>query len=291
MSTEKANSFDRQLAFSRTIGFVTPDELRSLRGKTVAIAGLGGVGGSHLLTLTRLGVGRFHLAEFDSYGVENFNRQVGANMSTVGKKKLDVMVEMARQINPELEITAFPDGVNAQNVDDFLKGVDVYVDGLDYFVFKTRSLVFKACEQKRIPAVTAGPIGMSTALMSFMPGQMSFHDYFQWKDDDTDVALGVKFLVGLSPSLPHRRYLVDPSSINFKSKKGASTPMGCELCAGVMGCEVLKILLNRGKILAAPYSLQFDGYLNQFFKKRILFGNRNPLQQFKIRMGIRMLSR
>ena len=51
--------FAYSTAFSRNIGWVTMAEQEALRGKRIAIAGLGGVGGSHLLTLARLGVGHF----------------------------------------------------------------------------------------------------------------------------------------------------------------------------------------------------------------------------------------
>jgi len=67
--------FNYEQAFSRNVGWVTRDEQHRLRGKRVAIAGLGGVGGSHLLTLTRLGIGAFHIADFDTFAIENFNRQ------------------------------------------------------------------------------------------------------------------------------------------------------------------------------------------------------------------------
>jgi tRNA A37 threonylcarbamoyladenosine dehydratase len=50
------NAFSYEQAFSRNIGWVTPAEQQVLRGKRVAIAGGGGVGGVHLLTLARLGV-------------------------------------------------------------------------------------------------------------------------------------------------------------------------------------------------------------------------------------------
>ncbi|MFC1684967.1 ThiF family adenylyltransferase, partial [Pseudomonadota bacterium] len=53
--------FDYNDAFSRNIGWLRPEEQEVLRSKRVAIAGLGGVGGSHLLTLTRLGIGGFHI--------------------------------------------------------------------------------------------------------------------------------------------------------------------------------------------------------------------------------------
>src|SRR6478609_1414031 len=99
--------FDYDVAFSRNLGWVTPGEQQALRGKRVAIAGLGGVGGLHLLALARLGVGRFHLAEFDRFELANFNRQVGASMASLGLPKLEVMITLARNINPELEIVPF----------------------------------------------------------------------------------------------------------------------------------------------------------------------------------------
>jgi glutathione-regulated potassium-efflux system protein KefB len=75
--------FNYEQAFSRNIGWVTQAEQQQLRGKRVAIAGGGGVGGVHLLTLARLGVSRFHIADFDSFDIANFNRQVGAMMSAI----------------------------------------------------------------------------------------------------------------------------------------------------------------------------------------------------------------
>ena len=78
--------FDYNTAFSRNIGWVTEAEQDALRHKKVAIAGLGGVGGSHLLTLARLGVGAFSIADFDTFDVVNFNRQAGAMVSTTPAK-------------------------------------------------------------------------------------------------------------------------------------------------------------------------------------------------------------
>lgn len=285
------NGFDRNRAFSRTLGFVSPEELSLLEGKTIAIAGLGGVGGNHLLTLTRLGVGGFHLSDFDVFELENFNRQAGANLRTIGKKKLEVMADLAQQINPELRMALFSEGIQSSNIDRFLDGVDVYVDGLDFFAFKTRIAVFEACRNKGIPAVTVGPIGMGAALMNFLPGKMSFLDYFQFKENDSDEALAVKLLVGITPSLAHTSYVVDPRFVDFKKKRGPSTPMACEICAGILGTEVLKILLGRGKVHCAPTSILFDAYQNHLYKRWIPFGNRNPLQKLKIHLGLRQLRR
>jgi molybdopterin/thiamine biosynthesis adenylyltransferase len=277
-------------AFSRNLGWVTLAEQQVLRTKRVAIAGLGGVGGLHLTTLARLGVGSFALAESDSFEVANFNRQFGATMSSVGRPKLDVMVEMARDINPELDIRVFAHGVNADNVVDFLSGVDVYVDGLDFFAFEARRITFAACAKLGVPATTAAPLGMGVALLNFLPSGMTFEEYFQL-DGQPEHEQALRFLLGLSPTLLQRPYLVDPSRVDLDSGRGPSTVMACQLCAGVAATEVLKILLKRGKVRAAPYGFHFDAYRNKAVKTWRPLGNRNPVQRLALAIARRQLSR
>src|SRR5471032_1391530 len=173
-------SFSYQQAYARNIGWVTLAEQSVLRGKRIAIAGMGGVGGVHLLTLARLGVGAFHIADFDTFDIANFNRQAGAMMSTLGQPKVEVMARMTLDINPELQIRQFPNGVHAGNLADFLDGVDLYVDGLDFFAFPARQATFAMCAQLGIPAITAAPLGLGTAVLNFLPGQMTFEEYFGW---------------------------------------------------------------------------------------------------------------
>ncbi|MCU7795658.1 MAG: ThiF family adenylyltransferase [Candidatus Thiodiazotropha sp. (ex Myrtea spinifera)] len=282
--------FDYRVAFSRNIGWVTEEEQNKLRGSRVAIAGMGGVGGSHLLTLTRLGVGRFNLADFDSFAVENFNRQAGANLNTVDRPKLESLSEMANSINPELEIHAFPDGVSPEQAERFLEGCDIYLDGLDFFALTARRAVFAACDRLGIPAVTAAPLGMGSALLSFLPGKLTFEDYFQLEGHG-EYQQYLRFLVGLAPSRLHSGYLVLPERIDLIGKKGPSTAMGCELCAGFAATQVLKLLLGRGKVLPAPWGQQFDAYMNRLHRTWRPGGNRHPLQQLAIRLGERALAK
>lgn len=273
-----SHDFSYQQAFARNIGWVTQAEQSVLRGKRIAIAGMGGVGGVHLLTLARLGVGAFHIADFDTFDIANFNRQVGATMSTLGLPKVDVLAAMARDINPDLQIQRFPTGVDGSNLAQFFEGVDLYVDGLDFFAFGARQATFAACARLGIPAITAAPLGMGTAVLNFLPGKMTFEQYFGWGElPDEEKAL--RFLVGLAPAGLHAAYLVDPSSINLKEQRGPSTIMGCELCAGAAATEALKILLNRGKVDAAPRGYHFDAYRNKLVRTWRPGGHRNPLQR------------
>lgn len=271
-------AFDYHQAFARTLGWITESEQAILRGARIAIAGLGGVGGSHLLTLARLGVGAFHISDFDHFELSNMNRQVGASVSHLGLAKVEVLARMARGVNPELDLRCFPEGVDKTNVDAFLDGVDLHVDSLDFFAFEARRMLYAACEARGIPTVSVGPLGMGAAMICFLPGKMSFEEYFRW-EGQTEEEMALRFLVGLAPSMLQSTYLVDPSRLNLSGHRGPSTPMGCELCAGVAATEALKILLRRGKVHAAPHAIHFDAYLNKLTHTWRPGGNRNPLQR------------
>lgn len=279
-------AFSYQQAFSRNIGWVTEQEQQILRGKKIAIAGLGGVGGSHLLTLSRLGIGAFHIADFDKFELPNFNRQAGATVSHLDRPKTDVLAEMASDINPELDITKFPVGVTKNNLSELFTGVDLYVDALDFFAFEAREMVFAYCAEHGIPAITAAPLGMGTAVLNFLPGKMTFEEYFQL-DGKSETDKILHFLLGLSPAMLQRGYLVDQSKVDLINHKGPSTPMACELCAGVAAAQALKILLGRGKVLAAPWGLHFDAYSNKLAKTWRPGGNSHLIQRLGITIARR----
>lgn len=284
-----SDAFSYSSAFARNIGWVTAAEQQTLRSKRIAIAGMGGVGGVHLLTLARLGIGSFHIADFDRFDIANFNRQVGATVSSIGQPKAEVLAAMARDINPELNLRIFPEGIDASNLPQFLDGVDVYIDGLDFFAFNAREATFAACAAAGIPAVTAAPLGMGSALLTFLPRKMSFEQYFLWRGR-TDDEKALRFLVGLAPAGLHRPYLVDPSAVNLSERRGPSTIMACQLCAGIAATETLKIVLGRGKVLAAPHGLHFDAYRNKLVHTWRPGGNNHPLQRLILMIARRQFA-
>jgi molybdopterin/thiamine biosynthesis adenylyltransferase len=283
-----SHSFDYDLAFSRNIGWLTEDEQQILKSKRVAIAGMGGVGGFHLLTLVRLGITKFHLSDFDEFACENTNRQAGANVTTYNKKKLDTMVTMAKNINPELDIKVFPEGINADNTDEFLEGVDCYVDSLDFFAIEPRIRVFKLCTEKSIPATTAAPIGMGTAYLNFLPGKMTFEEYFRLEGYAENEQY-LRFFLGLTPAALQQAYLVDPSKLDLANKKGPSTIIGCQLATGVTAAQVAKIFLNRGEVLCAPWGQHYDAYQNKFKQTWRPGGNNNLIQKLAFRVAKKRL--
>ena len=267
-------------AFSRNRGLIGADEQEKLRACCVAIPGMGGVGGVHLITLARLGIGAFRLADPDTFDVVNFNRQLGAEISAIGRSKSAVMAEKALEINPELKLHTSESGIDPTNVDAFLEGADVLVDGIDFFAFDARRLLFQKARERGIWAVTAGPIGFSTAWLTFDPAGMTFDDYFDLREGMEPLDQFVAFLVGLTPRATHRGYF-DLSQVDASQGRGPSVSLACQLASGVVGAEVLKILLNRGPLRPAPHYFQFDAYRGILRHGRLPAGNRGFLQRFK----------
>ena len=279
-------TFDYDTAFVRNLGWVTRHEQQRLRHSRVAIAGMGGVGGSHMLTLARLGIGAFTVADFDVFELHNMNRQAGAMASTLGHPKVDTVSRLAQDINPELDVTRFAEGVTEDNVDAFLEGADVYVDGLDFFALEIRRTVFAKCRERGIPAVTAAPLGMGAALLVFTSDSPGFDDYFRLEGQSPGEQ-ALRFAMGLAPTSQQFSYLAEAGHLDLEQQRGPSTAMGCELCAGVVATEVLKLILNRGKVRPVPWVTHFDAYLGRLRRTWRPGGNGNPLNRLYLALARR----
>lgn len=267
-------------AFSRNLGLVNPEEQQRLRAATVAIPGMGGVGGVHLMTLARLGVGGFRIADPDAFEVANFNRQYGADTRSVGRGKAETMAELARAINPELRLEVLTERITAENVGAFLAGADLMVDSIDFFSFESRRMIFAEARRRGVWSLTAGPIGFSAAWLVFDPAGMSFDEYFDIRDGMAPVDVFAAFLMGLTPRATHGGYL-DLSYVDRKTGRGPSAGLAASLCAGVAAAEAVKILLHRGPLRAAPWYAQFDAYRGVLRTGKLRWGNRGPLQRLK----------
>lgn len=277
-------------AFSRNIGLLTTREMGALRRARVAIAGLGGMGGCHLLTLARTGVGKFHLAEFDAFELHNMNRQAGARVTSLGKKKIDVLIEDVLNVNPFLEIKKFPEGVTDENRDDFLAGVDVVLDALDAFALDARRRLFNRAREKGIPVVTAGPLGFGAAVVVFTPEGMGFDQYFDIHDGMSEEEKLISFFTGLSPKLPHLRYM-DRKSVNLLAHRGPSLGLACQLAAGLAAVDAIRLITGRGKVRAAPAYLTVDPYTSLYHRGRLWFGNGSPWRRLYRKAAVWFLKR
>jgi molybdopterin/thiamine biosynthesis adenylyltransferase len=285
------SSWSYTQAFRRHQGLWNAREQERIRRSRVAIAGLGGTGGIHLATLARLGIGAFHLADPDAFELANFNRQQGATMASLGRKKVDVLADQARDINPDVCLQMFPEGIHEANVAAFLDGVDVVVDAIDFFAVSVRRVLFREARRRGIWVITAGPLGCGTAWLAFDPAGMSFDDYYDLHDGQDRIEQLVAFAVGLAPRATHWSYM-DLSQVDVEGGSGPSVGLACQLCAGVTAAEVVKLLLGRGRVRAAPAFAQFDAYRGVLRTGYLPWGNRHPWQRLKrwwLRRRVRQL--
>jgi molybdopterin/thiamine biosynthesis adenylyltransferase len=282
------SGFDYNLAFSRNNGITSNQEQMRLKNATVAIAGMGGVGGDYLITLARAGVGNFKISDFDEFEVGNFNRQYGATMSAVGKPKMAVMHDLALDINPESNIETFGDGINESNIDAFLNGVDVFVDAVEFFEIQTHRMIINACRERNIPAIFGVPLGFGVGLLVYTNEGMSFDDYF---DIDYTASLEnqvLKMSLGCAPAGFHLKY-VDPESVDLSQRKAPSIASGCKLATGMVITQTLLAILHPEELKPIPYYTCYDARLNKLKKGTLWFGNKNPIQKIKFSVAKRLL--
>ena len=272
--------------FSRNIGLLSESEQKKMLGSRIGVAGAGGVGGLHILTLARLGVGNFNIADNDIFEPVNVSRQFGATSHTMGKNKAGVLGQMVKEINSQADVRIFHEGITSDNIPAFLDGVDIFVDGLDFFEIDMRRLLFRAARERGIFALTSAPLGFGATLEVFSPNGMPFDEYFAMSDDMTYLEKIASFAAGLAPHPYHIRY-VDMSRVSLTRRTGPAVSLACTLAASLVAAEIVKIITGKGQVDPAPHYLQIDLLRGKFKRGYILMGGRNPLQKLKRWMILR----
>lgn len=258
-----SEDLSRDVIYSRMVGIVSDADLETLAGKTIAVPGCGGVGFTHAETLVRMGVGGVHISDFDTFGPENFNRQFGATTHTLGQPKADVLRERLLSINPALRVAQF-DGISPETVDDFLDGVDVVCDALDYFVIEPRILMYRKAREAGIPVVMSGPIGYGAVHHYFAPEGMAFEDYFDLPAELPEADKLVNFGAGLDPAGLSAKYLKE-SIIDFRMRKVASVSSACLLATTLSTTSAFALLLGLPMyVKPVPYVYAIDYLAGDF---------------------------
>lgn len=127
-----------------------------LHAAHVLIVGAGGLGCPALQQLAAAGIGRITLIDSDTIDMSNLHRQVLFGEGDVGKPKAQVAAARARELAPELSITALHERLDNSNVMDLCANADLVLDGSD--TFATKYLVADACE------ITSTPLAWGTVL-------------------------------------------------------------------------------------------------------------------------------
>ena len=97
---------------------------------TVAICGLGGLGSNIATALTRAGIGRLILIDFDNVDITNLNRQQ-YKMRQLGKPKTECCLENLKDISPYTEIEIHTVKLNEENIPELLRDADIICEAFD----------------------------------------------------------------------------------------------------------------------------------------------------------------
>lgn len=256
-------------AIERNLGLLNELEQVHLQHTVVAIAGTGAVGGNNLITLARMGIENFKIADPDIFEEVNLQRQAGAFVSKLNKKKVDVMQEMILDINPHAKIQTYSEGINENNIDDFLNDVDVVLDGIDAFQIVPRRLLYKKAREKGIFVIFSGPIAYGATLQIFDPKGMSFEEYFCINDKMSRAEQIIVFLLGITPKLLNiTKNKMDESRVDFEKEKGPALASTVALSTGLVTSSILKVILDREKPMCIPHSFYVDPYHWKFVHKK-----------------------
>ncbi len=132
--------------FSRTQLILGSEAMEKLKNSTVAVFGIGGVGGYAVEALARIGVGTLHLIDDDKVCLTNLNRQLIATRKTVGQYKTDVTRDRVLEINPNCNVIVHRTFFMPDTQDEFdFSEYDYVIDAVDTVTAKLL-LVTKANE-------------------------------------------------------------------------------------------------------------------------------------------------
>ena len=204
--------------YVRNFDTLSLEDQRSLLDATVAVVGLGGLGGAVCELLARVGVGRLILIDGDCFEQSNLNRQLLATMPSLGQPKALEAAARIRAINPSVEVIDHGDYLRESNAMQWLEDSRVAVDCLDNL--KDRFVLEKAAKGVQIPLVSAALAGGFGQLTTIFP------------EDE-----GLSLVYGSADAVPEK---------------------GAEIHLGTLGCtamvmaalecaEVLKILTGKGE--------------------------------------------
>ncbi len=173
------------------------DQLALLQS-TVAIIGLGGLGGCVTEILARAGVGTLILIDGDVIDISNLNRQVFATTENIGNKKADEGKKRIKKINPAIEVISIPTFITEENVQSLLATSSIAVDCLDSI--SSRFILEEGCRSNQIPLVSAavgGNCGQATVIYPEDPGFSAIYG-----KNSSDNGKSIEETMGTIPYIP-----------------------------------------------------------------------------------------
>ena len=228
---------------------------QKLKSSSVLIIGAGGLGSPMAMYLAAAGVGKLGIIDDDHVSLDNLQRQIAHDTSTIGERKVESAQKTVARLNPHVEVETYDQRLNADNALDLISSYDLVADGSDNFA--TRYLANDACYLAKRPLVFAA-VGPYDGYVS------TFRGFEQDADGNPKPTYRCIF-----PQAPAAGTVAPCSEIGV---------LGA--IVGVIGTlqatEVLKELLGLGRSLSG-HLLIYDALSSRFQTIEIPWNPDNPL--------------
>ena len=206
--------------YQRNYNTISYSEQIKLLHSRVAIIGCGGLGGSIVELLARLGIGKLTLVDGDVFSENNLNRQLLCSEENISRGKAEAAAERIKHINPNIRTRTYSRFIDSVNIHEIIQETDLAVDALDNI--SDRFILEKACKKERIPFIHGAVEGLNGQVSTIFPQDK-----------------GLEIIYGSSKKYNKQK---KSSRISVLSPTPA-------LIASFQVQEVIKVLLKRGTIL------------------------------------------
>lgn len=224
---------------NRQRGILNKKEQLKLKNSLITVIGCGGIGGSVIEMLARMGAYNLRIVDKDHFDLSNINRQLMSSMDRIGQSKTDVTKDIISYINPEIQVETFNTELNQENVQEILSKSNVVVDALDNL--KARIITSRCALELNIPFVHGAIHGTMGQVTTFTKNTPTYEETFKLSSNgkqlDEEVMIEVEKLARAVPPV------IGP----------VPNIVGC-----LQAFEVVKILTGKSNIITAPEVLIFD---------------------------------
>lgn len=175
--------------YVRNLTALSEKDCKALADKSVVVVGCGGLGGSAVEMLGRIGVGHLTVVDSDTFEESNLNRQLLATEINVGTLKVDAAVKRMAQVNSNVRVTAVRDALDSDNAARIIRNCDCVVDALDSIA--ARRVLAQACEECGVPWVFGGIEGWHGQVSVVWPGDGTASVLLPEQDDKDGLSAGL----------------------------------------------------------------------------------------------------
>jgi molybdopterin/thiamine biosynthesis adenylyltransferase len=195
-----------------------------------------------------------------------------------------VLAEQVRSINPGIKVTAYDNGLSEGNVKQFLEGVSIVIDGLEFFCMPIRKKLFDQARNLGIHVLSSPIFGFGTSLAVFSPTGPTFEDCFGPIPDELDLNYTINYGRSFFPKFP--RY-IDIAAYFEAMKENRPIPSfttSCALSGAVTAAESIFILLHKRDPVCFPFVRRFDLHEAGMYIEDSRKKNPGPLKKLALKM-------